>query len=84
MILSMFLSIYIGGLCPWALLYTIGIRSGKEQRDLKLGDISIGKDSSGDEFIQHVKERQTKTSMGEDPFLSVRQLFTYTDWSKTE
>jgi hypothetical protein len=22
--------------------------------------------------------------MGEDPFLSVRQLFTYTDWSKTE
>jgi hypothetical protein len=42
------------------------MRGGKEQRDLKLGDIIIDKDSSGEEFIQHVRERQTKTRT-EDP-----------------
>ena len=46
---------------------TLGMRGGKEQRDLKLGDINIGKDSSGEEFMQHVRERQTKTRTGEDP-----------------
>ena len=44
---------------------TLGMRGGKEQRDLKLGDINIGKDSSGEEFIQHVRERQTKTRTGD-------------------
>ena len=46
---------------------TLGMRGGKEQRDLKLGDIIIGKDSSGEEFIQHVRERQTKTRTEKDP-----------------
>jgi len=46
---------------------TLGRRGGKEQRDLKLGDINIGKDSSGEEFMQHVRERQTKTRTGEAP-----------------
>ena len=49
---------------------TLGMRGGKEQRDLKLGDIIIGKDSSGEEFIQHVRERQTKTRTGNDPSYS--------------
>jgi hypothetical protein len=31
-----------------------------------MGDIIIGKDSSGEEFIQHIRERQTKTRT-EDP-----------------
>jgi hypothetical protein len=43
------------------------MRGGKEQRDLKFGDIVIDKDASGEEFIQHVKERQTKTRTGADP-----------------
>lgn len=40
---------------------------GKEQKDLKLGDISIGKDSTGHEFLYHKKERQTKTRQGQNP-----------------
>jgi CRISPR/Cas system CMR subunit Cmr4 (Cas7 group RAMP superfamily) len=43
------------------------MRGGKEQRDLKFGDIVIDKDASGEEFIQHVTERQTKTRTGADP-----------------
>ena len=46
---------------------SIGMRGGKEQRDLKFGDIVIDKDASGEECIQHVKERQTKTRTGADP-----------------
>ena len=46
---------------------SLGMRGGKEQRDLKFGDIVIDKDASGEEFIQHVKERQTKTRTGADP-----------------
>jgi hypothetical protein len=30
----------------------------------------IDKDSSGEKFIQHVKERQTKTRTGADPYNS--------------
>lgn len=45
---------------------SLGMRGGKEQRDLKFGDIVIDKDTSGEEFIQHVKERQTKTRTGTD------------------
>ena len=43
------------------------MRGAKEQRDLKFGDIVIDKDAFGEEFIQHVKERQTKTRTGADP-----------------
>jgi purine-nucleoside phosphorylase len=46
---------------------SLGMRSGQEQRDLKFGDIVIDKDAFGEEFIQHVKERQTKTQTGADP-----------------
>ena len=46
---------------------SLGMRGGKEQRDLKFGDIVIDKDASGEEFIQHVKERQPKTRTGADP-----------------
>ena len=46
---------------------SLGMRGGKGQRDLKCGDIVIDKDASGEEFIQHVKERQTKTRTGADP-----------------
>jgi hypothetical protein len=46
---------------------SLGMSGGKEQRDLKFGDIVIDKDASGEEFIQHVKERQTKTRTGADP-----------------
>jgi hypothetical protein len=46
---------------------SLGMRGGKEQRDLKFGDIVIDKDASGEEFIQHVKELQTKTRTGADP-----------------
>ena len=46
---------------------SLGMRGGKEQRDLKFGDIVIDKDASREEFIQHVKERQTKTRTGADP-----------------
>jgi hypothetical protein len=42
------------------------MRGGKEQRDLKFGDIVIDKDASGEEFIQHVKELQTNTRIGSD------------------
>lgn len=44
-----------------------GMIGGKEQKDLKLGDISIGKDSTGHEFLYHKKERQTKTRQGQNP-----------------
>ena len=43
------------------------MRGAKKQRDLKFGDIVIDKDASGEEFIQHVKERHTKTRTGADP-----------------
>jgi hypothetical protein len=46
---------------------SLGMRGGKEKRDLKFGDIVIDKDASGEEFIQHVKERQTKTRTEADP-----------------
>jgi hypothetical protein len=74
-ILKYFLTMFVGGTFtiipgespPFDIFHTLGMRGGKEQRDLKLGDIIIGKDSSGEEFIQHVRERQTKTRTGEDP-----------------
>jgi hypothetical protein len=51
---------------------SLGMRSGKEQRDLKFGDIVIDKEASGEEFIEHVKERQTKTRTGAYPNNSKR------------
>jgi hypothetical protein len=44
-----------------------GMIGGKEQCDLKFGEIVIDKDASGEEFIHHVKERQTKMRTGADP-----------------
>ena len=44
-----------------------GLRGGKEQRDLKWGDITLKIDSSGKEYLEYSTERQTKTRSGENP-----------------
>ena len=42
------------------------MRGGKEQRDLTWGDIELLTDEDGDEYLQHIRERQTKTCGGND------------------
>ena len=44
-----------------------GTRGGLEHRTLQWGDIQLLRDSNGREFLQHNKERQTKTRQGDDP-----------------
>lgn len=44
-----------------------GMRGGKEQRDLTWGDIELLTDEDGDAYLQHIRERQTKTRGGNDP-----------------
>ena len=43
-----------------------GLRGGKEQRDLKWGDVVLKKDAEGKEYLEFT-ERQTKTRTGENP-----------------
>lgn len=45
----------------------LGMRGGKEQKDLKLGDVIIEVDASGQQYLTLKKERQTKTRQGNDP-----------------
>lgn len=42
------------------------MRGGKEQRQLMWGDIEVGVDEDGDEYLVHKKERATKTRTGEN------------------
>ena len=44
-----------------------GMRPGKEQRDLRWGDLQLKTDSEGNRFIEFNIERQTKTRTGENP-----------------
>ena len=44
----------------------MGIRGGREQHTLKWGDIVLRTDEDGDEFLEHSRERQTKTRTGRD------------------
>ena len=60
---------------PQALINTVwynnclhfGLRGGKEQRDLKWGDVFLKKDTEGKEYLEYNTERQTKTRTGENP-----------------
>lgn len=45
----------------------LGMRCGQEQRNLKWGDIELCTDDDGDQYLCHIKERQTKTRVGSDP-----------------
>lgn len=44
-----------------------GLRGGKEQRDLKWGDLVLKCNSFGKEYLEYSTERQTKTREGDDP-----------------
>lgn len=44
----------------------LGMRGGKEQKQLKWGDIQIEVDEDGDEYLVHKRERATKTRTGQD------------------
>lgn len=44
-----------------------GMRGGVEQRNLKWGDIELLCDEDEDEYLSHIRERQTKTRVGTDP-----------------
>ena len=44
----------------------MGMRGSREQHTLKWGDIELKTDEDGDEYLEHVKERQTKTRTGFD------------------
>ena len=44
----------------------LGMRGGKEQHDLKWGDVEIMSDEDGDEYLCHRRERKTKTRTGQD------------------
>ena len=60
---------------PQALINTLwynnclhfGLRGGKEQRDLKWGDVLLKKDTEGKEYLEYNTERQTKTRTGANP-----------------
>ena len=43
------------------------MRPGKEQRDLRWGDLQLKTDSEGERFVEFSQERQTKTRTGENP-----------------
>lgn len=44
----------------------MGMRGGREQHTLKWGDIEIHTDEDGDKYLEHSRERQTKTRTGTD------------------
>ena len=44
----------------------LGMRGGVEQRALKWGDIELLTDADGDEYLEHRRERNTKTRTGAD------------------
>lgn len=44
-----------------------GLRGGKEQRDLKWGDVVLKTDTGGKEYLEYATERQTKTRPGDNP-----------------
>jgi len=54
-------------LLHFTLSFVLGMRGGKEQRDLVLSDIEIGCDSSGKEYLCLRTERQIKTRQGNNP-----------------
>ena len=43
------------------------LRGGKEQRDLKWGDITLKIDSRDKEYLEYSIEKQTKTRPGDNP-----------------
>ena len=46
----------------------LGMRSGEEHRNLKWRDIELcTDDDDGDQYLCHIKERQTKIIVGSDP-----------------
>ena len=44
-----------------------GLRGGKEQRELRWGDVKLKQTPDGKEYIEYSVERQTKTRTGSDP-----------------
>ena len=67
----------LGADSPRALLNTVrlnncihfGMRPGKEQRDLRCGDLELKQNSEGARFVELCRERQTKTRTGENRYL---------------
>ena len=45
----------------------LGMRSGEEHRNLKWRDIELCTDDDGDQYLCHIKERQTNSVVGSDP-----------------
>ena len=60
----------------------MGMRGGREQKELKWGDIELRTDEDGDEYIEHTRERQTKTRTGVDP--GNTRKFKPKAWANTE
>ena len=60
----------------------MGMRGGKEQRELKWGDIELLTDIDGDEYLQHKRVRTTKTRTGQNP--SDIRKFKPKAWNKRE
>ena len=64
-----------GNHSPHALINTLwfnnclhfGLRGGKEQRNLKWGDVTLKVDTTGKEYLEYSTERQTKTRPGDKP-----------------
>ena len=60
---------------PQALINTLcynnylrfGLRGGKEQSDLKYGNVVLKKDTEGKEYLEFNTERRTKTRTSENP-----------------
>ena len=50
-----------------------GLRGGKEQRELKWGDVVLKTNPFGKEYLEYCTERQTKTRPGDNP-LNVRKV----------
>ena len=44
-----------------------GLRSGKEQREIRWGDVKLKQTPDGKEYLEYWVERQTKTRTGTDP-----------------
>ena len=44
----------------------LGMRGGREQKDLSWGDIELQTDGEGDEYLVHKREKSTKTRTGVD------------------
>lgn len=50
-----------------------GLRGGKEQRELRWGDVKLKQTPDGKEYLEYSVERQTKTRTGSDPRIT-RQI----------